>query len=580
MKKVQIKETVREYFIPVLLIVLLSINLLYWCSQKEGYHIDELYAYSQVCDTEHVRTKYDQDGVPFLGNWHDVSYFEDFLTITEEEAFDLKGAWNTANVNHAHPPLYFVAFEFFTSLFFQNNFTKWSGLLFNFIFYILNLFFLYLMSRKLLNDRVFPLSVTLIYGISVGAVSSVVYIRMYMLMTFLTTLLIYMHYKLYKKVNTAKDNTDAGKGVKLWPEYIGIAACIFIGILVHYYYIVFAFFLCLFFGIGIIAKKYYKNGIQYALVTFGSAIFSCIICPSFLFDMFEGRRGEEAIQNALTPRAWYEQTVSFLNVVNDSLFGGLGLYFLLCVVIGVLCILFIRNKRFFHLNKQNNLNGPVSIVGQKDNPDGEPVNKKRDSLLNNDNYFILIVLFAVACYFVTLSLVAPHENMRYIMNTFPIIILLVCYSLYSVFSKIGYKKIPGYIVLSVLLLLNLYGYHSAGVSFLFKGFDQQIEQMKNYQGDRMLVVSNADDYGNWVLPYLLSSSMVYPTSIKDVTGIEDALKGFNDEEIVVFLGSRFATSEEKKEAIKRIEEMLKPKEFEKVFRTVGFCPADVFVLSF
>ena len=198
MNKKQNASRPKEFLILLLLIAALTANVLYWGGKKEGYHTDEMFSYAQIGDTEYWRIWFDRPGEPYLNYWHDPSYYETFLTVSADEAFDLAGAWNTACDNDAHPPLYFVMLDLVTSLFFQDDYTKWSGLVTNLPFYVLSLLLVYLSGKKLFGGRFLPSAVgMLFFGGCVGVVSIAIYIQMYMIAVFFSALLFYVHCLLY-----------------------------------------------------------------------------------------------------------------------------------------------------------------------------------------------------------------------------------------------------------------------------------------------------------------------------------------------------------------------------------------------
>jgi len=226
-----------EIGIVLLLIILLVANVIYHGGQKEGFHLDEMNSYTHVGNTKYLKVWYDQEGDTYLNKWHDVSYFEDFLIIDDEEAFDLKGAWELAYENDAHPPLYYAMLDAVTSLFFRNQFTKWSGIFTNLIFFTLSLITLYLLSKRLFCGRMLPSLVTVgIYGASVGGVSSVTYLRMYMMLTFFSLVLIYLNIILVENVfGESKENLGAKNGkLAIW-IYALIFLTIMLGSITQYY---------------------------------------------------------------------------------------------------------------------------------------------------------------------------------------------------------------------------------------------------------------------------------------------------------------------------------------------------------
>ena len=121
-----------------LIVLLLLGNLIYWGSRKEGFHIDEMFSYEQVGNTKYPRLHHNRPDEPYLNNWHDRSYYEDYLTINTDSVFDIVGFYQSARKNGAHPPLYLTTLGMAISAISPNHFTKWSGIALNIFLYIIS----------------------------------------------------------------------------------------------------------------------------------------------------------------------------------------------------------------------------------------------------------------------------------------------------------------------------------------------------------------------------------------------------------------------------------------------------------
>ena len=118
----------------VMIILLLTGNVCFWASQKEGFHVDEMFSYEQVGNTEYPKPEYDRPDEPCMNHWHDRAYYEDYLTISSSEAFNVTAFYRSASRNTAHPPLYLTVLGMVISAVSCDYFTKWSGLSLNIFF--------------------------------------------------------------------------------------------------------------------------------------------------------------------------------------------------------------------------------------------------------------------------------------------------------------------------------------------------------------------------------------------------------------------------------------------------------------
>ena len=148
---------------------------------KDGFDIDEFFTYG-------LANSYHQ---PFLstqtGSWISGKAFSDYLTA-KGHAHEYLNVYEN-QIADVHPPLYYLFMHAVCSAFQNPPFTKWTGIGLNLFFFSLTQFGLLLLSARLLSDgeklELTPPALLpgLLYGLSAGAASGVVFIRMYAMMT-------------------------------------------------------------------------------------------------------------------------------------------------------------------------------------------------------------------------------------------------------------------------------------------------------------------------------------------------------------------------------------------------------------
>ena len=187
----------------VLLFFLLSVNLLYWGSKKEGFFCDELYSYhfTHQLQNPYITEEREIEGT-WLNNWHSSDYFQDYLTLTEGEKFYFSGVWEAIK-GDGHPPFFYLFMNLSSSVFstvFPGIFTKWSGIFVNIFFFLLTIIFLWRLSKQLTASDFWTAVAGILYGFSAGAVSTVVFIRLYTIFTCFVVLFTYLNVLLWKAV--------------------------------------------------------------------------------------------------------------------------------------------------------------------------------------------------------------------------------------------------------------------------------------------------------------------------------------------------------------------------------------------
>ena len=182
------EQKIRRMMAVLLLLQLLA--ALYWGFQKEGYYIDELWSYGLANSRE---TPFLQDKAGYMNAWHGPEFYGEYLTVDPGEWFDFRSVYEN-QAQDVHPPFYYLLLHTVCSVF-AGEFSKWFGLAINLCFFAGILWLLFAIGGKLLGRenpaRLLP---PLLYGFSGGALSMVVYIRMYAMLTFwvlLFTLLVF-----------------------------------------------------------------------------------------------------------------------------------------------------------------------------------------------------------------------------------------------------------------------------------------------------------------------------------------------------------------------------------------------------
>ncbi len=521
---------VGEWIFLLLVLIALTANAIYWASKKEGFHIDEMFSYAQICSPSNVRP----EKVPgFLNNWHDASFWEDFLIVSEEEAFDLVGAWNTAKINHAHPPLFFVVFELVSSLFFQNRFSRWSALTVNLIFFVLQLFVFYLLSKRVFKNRAISMASLVIYGISIGAVETVVFLRMYMMLTFFSTLLLYLHSVYFESVIIRR--WEPRRSV---PICFAISATLLAGALTQYYFLIFAFFVCLFSAVALLYYRQWRHAIHYVCFTCVTILLDFMICPSLIYDLLHSSRGRQAIESAADRSAFLPHLRDYLSIESRCLFGSQAKLFVLFLGLLLLCAVV---GRLFRCLRSNDRGQKKSMSGQLDcgrrpgEETGESVAGHESRVVSLGVLEILQILFCCGCTMLVIVAIAPLQTVRYVMNLFPgivVISLAIPVGLAACFQDKG-KGIWA-IAAVFLLVLELLGYRGLGILYLYPGMNENVQQLEAYSGTRACVLLESKNRVNSMTPYLTLSPSTYTTSVEN---IENIAKEFNKaENLLLYIG--------------------------------------------
>ena len=500
------------------------------------------------------------------------------LTVSQEEAFDLAGAWNTASDNYAHPPLYFVVLMLVTSLFFQNDFTKWSGLTTNLPFFVLNLVLVYLTAKRLFHRRALPsFAVLLLYGISVGAVNTAVYMRMYMMLTFLVSLYFYAHCLLFERIFTE----DAGIRRCFVPCAL-IFLAILGGALTQYYFLILAFLFSLLFGVCLLLKKQRMLSLVYGGCSIVPVMLSILVSPNYIEDLFFNQRGAEALDNAASASGWQTSFLEYRTITDGVLFGFHG-WCLAAALLLLLAAVILRRTCVFRLLPGAHP-GSFTVQIRRRQPDIPPEAPGAFSFgVVWSAVFVFLLFLAVLCFTGVIALIAPFKEDRYVMCIFPAIFLIVCYCMDSLLKRAACGKPVLLAAGFVLAGIVLSGYGSPGVSYLYQGANEQMHYLDPFPEARAIVIT--DDGDDWssscIAHYLMRSGSVLPTTEKDLPQLSAMAAPEPSEQMLLYIYTAKEPAEEWTDAyLDQVEDALHPTSVFPLFRTNSYECFNVYVLNF
>lgn len=258
------------------LILVLFINLGfmgYFCHKKIITFVDEGFSYGQSNGISPTMPNITENELCRLS----PPIFHNQLTVQPEERFTYKRIKKNILT---HPPLFYYILHTVSS-FFPNTFSKWLGLIPNLLYFLLTQIALYLLSRRFLSP-IKSLLPVIFYGFSVAAICTVVFIRNYMLLTLLTTVLLLSAGKII-------DDNDE----KSHKNLLYFCLTLFLGFLTHYYFLITAFILCAGICFIFLLRKLYKKLKIFAASSLASVGLCLISFSCIKHHLFSGSRGLE-----------------------------------------------------------------------------------------------------------------------------------------------------------------------------------------------------------------------------------------------------------------------------------------------
>ena len=507
----------RKYVVIFLIIWAVQMAVaFYFCVQKQGFHEDEYYTYYSTARTNGF---YVEDG-----QWMDRDTYRNEFVVLPGQEFQY-GLVKQVQSWDVHPPLYYWVFHTAASLV-PGVFSKWIGLSINLALWGVNIVLLaYLAYRMSGRNEWMALLVTAFYGLSPAAMSGVVFIRMYEMLTTFVLLCAILHVR-------AAEHMLAGKWEKL-PVLrclVPMAAVTYLGFLTQYYYFIYLFYLAAAFGVWMLwRERKIRNCLRYGVSQTVAFLLAYLTYPSCLGQMFRGQRGAQATENFFDLSNTLERFGFFYELLDEYVFGKMLPAFLLLLVL-------------------------LAVTAY------------RQGSLRKIRYSPLyaILSFAVLGYFLTVSktaLLLGDTSNRYQLPVYGMIVLLLFQAVWKMGNvclkmpalrenadrkeapgKVragGSRKIAGVMAAAVIcLLLDVAGLMAGRVVFLYPEDKEQLEFARARERERTPVVYLYEPGAEWciwdVADELFVYSEVYFASADSVEQLADE-RIENAESLVVYM---------------------------------------------
>ena len=460
----------KKYFI--LTLIFLSILSLFYFNQKKGFHEDEIYSYgSSNYKYDNIYKSYGYTGaeldyfwnVTFKGNlFSKIGNSLEFLLNKEKKEYPYKeellkkepilktkqeateymslqkedlGNYFSVWLNQAidvHPPLFYFLVHFFSLVSF-NHFSKLPIYLLNLVAFLLTL----IAMKKILEKEKkedFTLPAVILYGASMAGLSTLMFQRMYMLLTCFCTWYLYYLLKIDKEEMPKK-------------EKIHFSLIITGGFLTQYYFCIYAVMsFVTYVFLNLKDKEKIKN---LFFIHFKGTLLGLLLFPVSIYHILFSSRGIVGHENAI--KTYFEMFKYFMT----NLITKLNLNYIL---FGLLLLLLIYCSKKFKLLK-----------------------KKEFHLLLFPSMLSLLVVSKISPF------LGKAFTFRYIMFLYPSIVLFIFYCL----SFMKHKKTP-IVCLVLTIILSLYGLITTKPTYLYEDYQKSLDIANTYQNDTLIYVVDND----------------------------------------------------------------------------------------
>ena len=280
-----------------LVLLLTTLGCLWYARQKSGLFIDEIYTYG-LSNSHFAPYLTDVAGGDARDGVLTRQQLFDYLTVGEDERFDFASVVYN-QTQDVHPPLYYWLLNAVCSLT-PGVFSYRSGLLLDLVIYLVAVALVYALAWTLYEDRLAAAVAALLYGLSAAGLSTMLMIRMYVLMTALSVLLAYLAAKLMKQPK------------RLY--YPLFCLTLFLGLMTQYYFVFYAFFLCAGYVLWRLWRREWKQALCFALWAFAGVGLLVLAFPACLDQLFAEKlvSGGNAVENLTAFGQYPERLYYFL----------------------------------------------------------------------------------------------------------------------------------------------------------------------------------------------------------------------------------------------------------------------------
>lgn len=494
----------------------------YFCFQKQGFHEDEYYSYYSTARTYGL--------VVEDGTWMERNTILDEFSVREGEGFQY-GLVKEVQSWDVHPPVYYWILHTVCS-FFPGRFSKWFGLGINLAAFGISMFLLWTLTLQITGEREdLSCLVCFFYGFTPAVLSSVVFIRMYALLTVFVYLCAILHMaelgRICEKMTAqnvpGEPSVSSGYTVLSAKKFLfPLGIVTYLGFLTQYYYFIFLFFMALAFCLYLLwRERRLWNCIRYGISLAIAFLLAYITYPSCLGQMFRGQRGAQATENFFDISNTWERISFFSGLLNDYVFMGMLPVLILLIL---LLLLYILIKRIRGRETESGEWTGRSII--------ESDRRIFPTLIVEKDFGYLLLFVTVTGYFLTTAktaLLLGATSVRYQQPVYGMVVLLVFGAIGRLIASGGSHNLQAKWILMTAVVVcaavNMIGLRSDKVVFLYPEDRAQVAFAKEQAAQETPAIYLYDSGQSWciwdVTNELLEYPAVYFTDIREETPITE-----------------------------------------------------------
>lgn len=398
--------------------------------------------------------------------WIDGQTFQDYITVGEQDAFNyLSVYFNVKDDNH--PPLHFMVLHTVSSLF-RGKLTPLMGCGINLVCVLLMMLLMMRLGRQFMTlfgceryGRFVGLWTAGLYGLSAGAMSTVLLIRMYAMVALFCVALLAIHLRklCFEKLG--------GKGFAEGNKLLILVTAL--GFWTQYFFLFYCLTLAAVTAVILWRQRRMRELWRYVRSMVTAAVIGVLVFPFSIADVFSSGRGVEALGALASGLSGYgSRLAEFLQIVCVRL--GVG-FVAVCALFVICCARMFVGRLWGGRSERRNQQG------EEDRPSG----------IGEVSLWCLLCI-PVFGYFLLAARMSPYLVDRYVMPLFPFLVLVltlaVCrvgiLSLGAGEGKDRAVRLVGLMLVIVTLACQLWNPLRYQDSYLYRGYDEQLKIAEDY----------------------------------------------------------------------------------------------------
>lgn len=263
-----------------LLILISFISILFFGSRKMEYNVDEIWTYGLSNNIGSINPDFEY-GKEYSG-W---GFYKDFMQVQAGHGFNYVNVLNN-QANDVHPPLYYFFVHTVCSIF-KDSYSMWYGIAVNILWMVPTIILLYWFIKDLTGDTLKTFGFVLVYISNIIVMDTFILIRMYTQFVFFAIAISYLVKKYWNNKLDRK-------------FYILYSVIMLLGLLTHYYFLIFVFFISATFGVHLIIEKRLPELGKCVITAAADGIVYLLLWHHILNHIFRGGRGHQALNSAFS----------------------------------------------------------------------------------------------------------------------------------------------------------------------------------------------------------------------------------------------------------------------------------------